>query len=572
MGSGADMTNDDTRQERPSAAGVTRSVTERRTRPRLSAALTGAIQGLCVGVIFLCVVAWMQRDYLRAVGSSGQALLWLSVAAGTLATALLVVTATPQIRVKRPVRDVVTVTSFVIGLLLLLSLPMWLDDMLSRAAGSRLLVPSGAVGLALLGILLLIPVMLCSTACFAMKSTPPRRRTQVVAALIVVVVVAVGSIVVVRSASLSADHQFAEATSLTPLGDSFDEIAYRIPSDTITTLNVDRAGNGFVLAEDTRVSAYDGATGDVRWYFDFAGTTKTDRELTISSQGSNDSIVVAQYGSDTVVFDAMTGRVLWRFSESSGPPVRENRQIPGDLVILRPVDAPEAPGAQRPSASQDHYALTGFDGDTGEISWSITLPCGPRFVEVDDVIAYSGCDGSTVHLVDAATGTPVIEPVDMGLGRRDSTPAVTSIGNGLLAVGYDGWTSDWAVTVMTITGEIVATVDTADGSWVTSPAPGLVAYVSPAPEQQLQFRELDAAEPRSTGVEVLYPSQVRTFGDRVIAPADSGQTLMSVAVDDPTDVRTHQMPCPVQPLLSVPGAVVATCDDEVVGFRQNASK
>ncbi|GEE02547.1 hypothetical protein nbrc107696_29930 [Gordonia spumicola] len=76
-------------------------------------------------------------------------------------------------------------------------------------------------------------------------------------------------------------------------------------------------GPGFMMATDRTVTAYDGLTGRIRWFFDGSAISTGDISTSVLAEADGDVVVVS---GDllTVGLDGNTGRLLWRSADTGG--------------------------------------------------------------------------------------------------------------------------------------------------------------------------------------------------------------------------------------------------------------
>lgn len=203
-----------------------------------------------------------------------------------------------------------------------------------------------------------------------------RRSVLVAAAATSAVIVAVTCVVGVSDRSqVVRGPALATSVDVPEFGDRLTTVGFRWRLSSDESTFVGAAGPGFLMKDGARVSSHDGASGTVRWIFDATRTTgpKSD-DVDVSTFATPDGDVVVVHGAKLAVgLDAMTGRLLWRSTDTT-------RALGPDGVILR-------------------------NPRTGGRSRTVDLPCDPVTAQSERYALWMSCDapGSLV-VADWATG------------------------------------------------------------------------------------------------------------------------------------------------------------------------
>ena len=172
--------------------------------------------------------------------------------------------------------------------------------------------------------------------------------------------------------------------------------------NTLTTQGVWTTGNTVVRLRTDQVSAFDAATGAVRWTYAVPG----QNEVCTASRGTAGGVAVFGYGPESqpcanlVALDLNTGKPLWTMtpdvqdSDDSDSPIADLVAAAGNVVAVR-----------------SDAGVTAFNARTGAREWQTpSAPrCSDQFVGADpaNIVAISACEqGYVVADLDPATGQP----------------------------------------------------------------------------------------------------------------------------------------------------------------------
>jgi outer membrane protein assembly factor BamB len=196
--------------------------------------------------------------------------------------------------------------------------------------------------------------------------------------------------------------------------------------DTLTTQGVWLEAGMLIRVRTDQVTAYDAATGAVRWTWSVPG----QNVVCTLSRGTAGSIGVLGYAADSapcsnlVAIDLNTGKQLWSATPDTGDfddrssPLADFVAAAGNVVTVR-----------------SDTGLTAYDARTGTQQWQTPSAsnCPDEFVAADanNVVAISACQQSyLVADLDPASGrarwqTPVAEPAaNYQLGLLATDPVV----------------------------------------------------------------------------------------------------------------------------------------------------
>lgn len=208
------------------------------------------------------------------------------------------------------------------------------------------------------------------------------------------------------------EHRTAETAEPAPIPATLGTQRYAVTTAALTADgrpdDLVIAGTGFVIASESGLTAYDGATGEQRWHYRRTDVG-SEHPLTYSpgSLRSLDggTVVAAKWEWwGWKVFDAVTGELV---RNAAGP-----ESVGGEPMNYLPFGTKYRPGM---AISEQDGALTRHDARTGELLWSSErlLPgCvrGPDSAASTDrtIVVVAGCagEGDTVRVValDPQTG------------------------------------------------------------------------------------------------------------------------------------------------------------------------
>ena len=188
----------------------------------------------------------------------------------------------------------------------------------------------------------------------------------------VLMAVVVAGCATVSAARAGDDSKFVDATTasaaeIPPSPDRLGQRAFtlRISSDSKTgrenlRWRVEKAGAGFVTLGDGRVTAY-GSDGVERWHYQRNGPGGFGA-ADIAVFDGGETVVVNHYGSVLVGLDAMTGRELWRSSDTDlvGAFSDSQRWTSRTTYLL--------------STDKKRTKWTRYDTRTGKPMWTVPAP------------------------------------------------------------------------------------------------------------------------------------------------------------------------------------------------------
>ncbi|MFM9379303.1 hypothetical protein [Gordonia sp. VNK21] len=342
------------------------------------------------------------------------------------------------------------------------------------------------------------------------------------------------------------------------------DVAYRLHPD--GRVGIRPIVGGFLLVDDRRVTAHDGATGSERWHLDLGETGLPEEGADLTGVRARGTEVVMTRNGYTVVLDAQSGRIRHRSTRVDGQfPDEQNGGGPGAVSRA-------------------------FDYSYGECTAAVPL-------EVDGATVTADCTRpGRLQRTDEATGDVRTVDVAVDAGAVSSLTLLQDLGASLVAMTVwppgdgalaDGPLEDDEPTVQTII------VDVAAGREVDRFSTAQFGGTEPAVSRRADLIAV-AEENRDSGDARMVIRNVRTHtesridlpestskfwsgtawaGDTVVAGL-LGARIARIDTARGNAVTVDPAPCPsfgsnTLDLRAVPGAILVQCTDpsEIVALH-----